>query len=197
MTTEKHLYVVLSKSPTTLSKIIGVVKNNEYTHAALALDENLEYMFSFGRRCSTNPFFGCFKRERIGDALIHSHAKVPGIVIEMTVSTEQYENVTSQIETFLLDGHLYGYNYLGLIGNWWGISHPFEKRFFCSEFVYHVLHESGICNLEKSRGLVSPQDLANIRGRIIFKGNLREYGLVPTRVLFHIPNIFHFAAFKR
>jgi hypothetical protein len=148
-------------------------------------------MFSFGRRKTNNPFVGCFKHERISDALYAACSEVPGIVIEITVTEAQYESVTSQLEAFLLDGHLYGYNYLGLVGNLWGISHPIEKRFFCSEFVYHVLRESGICNFKKSPGLVCPQDLMNLQGRVIFQGNLKEYPMVAP-VAFRFPHIFPF-----
>jgi hypothetical protein len=190
--TGRHLYVVLSRSPTILSKIIHTVKNNAYTHAALALDSRLEYMFSFGRRRAGNPFIGCFKRERIGDEFYRSCAEVPGIVIELSVSLTQYENASAKIGAFLLDSHLYGYNYLGLVGNLWGINCPCpaDLRFFCSEFVYHVLYESGVCDLNKPRSLVCPQDLMDIKGRVVYTGNLKEYECKTAREAAHAPSFF-------
>jgi hypothetical protein len=175
LTTEKHLYIVLSRSATALSRIIHVVRGDEYTHAALALDGRLEYMFSFGRRRARNPFIGCFKRERVGDALHSQGAGLPGAIIEISVSQAQYGEAVALIESFLLDSHLYGYNYLGLASNLWGWSRPAGRRFFCSEFVYHVLHKSGVCDLGKPRGLVRPQDLLGIKGHVIFRGDLKEY----------------------
>lgn len=192
LTMEKNLYVVLSRSATALSRIIHTIKGDEYTHAALALDVRLEYMFSFGRRRAYNPFVGCFKRERLGDALSNPGAKLPGAIIEMSVSPVQYKRVTELIEGFLLNGHLYGYNYLGLAWNLWGQSRPADARFFCSEFVYHVLNDSGICDLGKPRGLVCPQDLTRVRGRVIFKGDLKEYDYRPERTDPAAPGIFHF-----
>lgn len=52
-----------------------------------------------------------------------------------------------------------------------------EDRFLCSEFVYHILKESGIANLGISRNLVRPQSLLNIEGKMIYKGNLKEIRL--------------------
>jgi hypothetical protein len=191
---EKHLYIVLSRSETALSRMIRAVKGDEYTHAALALDAGLEYMFSFGRRRAYNPFVGCFKRERIGEALCGAYAEFPGAVIELPVSGAQYGNAVALIEAFLLDSHLYGYNYLGLMGNLLGRSHRIGTRFFCSEFVYHVLHKSGVCDLGKPRGLVRPQDLMSVKGRVIFRGDLKEYASPPRRGVDAAPGIFRFGS---
>lgn len=49
-----------------------------------------------------------------------------------------------------------------------------EDRFLCSEFVYYLLKECGIANLNKAPNLVRPQDLLNIEGRVVFKGNLKN-----------------------
>ncbi|MDR0434763.1 MAG: hypothetical protein LBH21_06845 [Gracilibacteraceae bacterium] len=190
--TAKHLYVVLSRSSTALSKTIRFLKGVEYTHAALALDARLEYMFSFGRRRAHNPFVGCFKRERIGDALYRPYSELPGVVLEITVSAAQYKSAVALIESFLLDGHMYGYNYLGLAGNLWGWSRMAGMRFFCSEFVYHVLHKIGVSDLGKPRGLVSPQDLMRIKSRVIFQGNLKEYGCPAKRAA--APRLFRFGS---
>ncbi|MDR1590275.1 MAG: hypothetical protein LBS51_08825 [Oscillospiraceae bacterium] len=193
----KNLYVVLSRSATALSWIIHTVRGDEYTHAALALDERLEYMFSFGRRRAYNPFIGCFKRENLNDALYNTYPELPGAVIRITVSAAQYECVTDLIESFLLNSHLYGYNYLGLVGNLWGQSRPAAARFFCSEFVYHVLHASGICDFGKPRGLVRPQDLTRVKGRVVFKGNLKEYDSLIKREIPAALNIAARAEFVR
>jgi hypothetical protein len=170
----RNLYVVLTRSETALSRIIRIVRGDDYTHAALSLDPHLEYMFSFGRRWTNNPFFGCFKRESVFDALYQPY-ELPGVVIEIPVSDAQHRVAVALVETFLLNSHLYGYNYLGLAGKLVGCSFQVDKRFFCSEFVYYVLCESGICDFEKPRSLVSPQDLMELKGHVIFSGNLKNY----------------------
>lgn len=175
MVPSKKIYIVLTRSTTILSRLIHCLKGDEFTHAALAFDKELNYMFSFGRRRPGNPFVGCFKRERLDEGIYKNALSLPGIIIEIPVSPLQYENISEQIETFLLDSHLYSYNYLGLAGNLFNRIHQDCRRFFCSEFVYHVLNRGGVCDLKMPRGRVHPQDLMRLGGKVIFKGNLMEY----------------------
>lgn len=51
---------------------------------------------------------------------------------------------------------------------------PCDDRFLCSEFVYYILNEAGVAELDKERSLVRPQDLIDIKSKIIFKGNLKN-----------------------
>lgn len=171
----KKIYVVLLRSTTVLSRLIHHIKGDEYTHAALAFDEELNYMFNFGRRRPGNPFIGCFKHERLDDGVYKKAPILPGIILGITVTPEQYARVLDLFEKFLLDSHMYSYNYLGLFGNLFQRNHRNDYRFFCSEFVYHILFESGICDLKKPRGLVRPQDLLHINGEIVYAGDLKHY----------------------
>ena len=57
------LYIVLTRTNTVISKLIHVINNDEYTHAAIALDKELDHMYSFGRKYTFNPFIGVFKHE--------------------------------------------------------------------------------------------------------------------------------------
>jgi hypothetical protein len=175
VTSNSSVYIVLSQSRTWLSRTVKLFTGDQYTHSALALDESLEYMFSFGRRWARNPFIGCFKHESLGDDLYSSYSFLPGAVIQFPVSYETYRGVAAQLWRFLLDGHKFSYNYSGLIGNIAGKGRPRHTRFFCSEFVYHVLHESGVCDLQKPRYTVRPQDLLGLGGTLIFEGNLKAY----------------------
>jgi hypothetical protein len=173
---EKYVYAVLSKSPTILSRAIHGIKGDGYTHAALSLDRHLDFMFSFGRRRAYNPFIGCFKRESMNEGIYKNIAVLPGAVLEIPVTREQYDAVCRHVGKFLLDAHTYSYNYFGLMGNLIGVARKDNKRFFCSEFVYHILHESGVCDLGIPRGMVRPQTLLHLRGRVIFEGDLKTYG---------------------
>lgn len=172
----KKIYVVLLRSTTVLSRLIHHFKGYEYTHAALAFDKELNYMFSFGRRRPGNPFVGCFKHERLDDRVYKSAPTLPGVIIGITVTEEQYAKAFDVFANFLLNSHMYGYNYLGLFANLFHRNYRNDHSFFCFEFVYHILFESGICDLKKPRGLVSPQDLLNISGEIIYEGDLKHYG---------------------
>jgi hypothetical protein len=132
-------------------------------------------MFSFGRRWARNPFIGCFKHESLDDDFYSSHSFLPGAVIQFPVSDEQYAGIKSQLWDFLLDSHKFGYNYAGLIGNVVGKGYGSHRRFFCSEFVYHVLRENGVRDAYKPRYMIRPQDLLGLGGKLIFEGDLKTY----------------------
>lgn len=171
---KRHLYIVLTRTNTVMSNLIQILKNDEYTHAAISLDKELNHMYSFGRRNTYNPFVGRFKREDINEGIYKICNTLPGAIIEVEVSEEQYEKAKVLLEHFISNSHLYKYNYRGLVHSL--INKPIysDYRFLCSEFVYCILNEIGIADLKLSRNLVRPQSLLNIEGKIIFKGNLKE-----------------------
>ncbi len=162
---KQKIYIVLTRSNTILSNIIHLVKNDEYTHASLSLDEKLNTMYSFGRKYFHNPFIGVFRKEVI------SH-NLKGIVLEIEVDEEQYFSVVNMLNEFILNSQQYKYNYKGLLYNVLNKETKNKKRFLCSEFVYHILKESGIIDFNKARNLVSPQQLLEIEHEIVYKGDL-------------------------
>lgn len=169
------VFVVLSRSSTVLSRTIRLATGDRYTHAALALDEDLDLMFSFGRRRARNPFVGCFKRERLDDEVYRSMDALPGLVLEVPATVAQREAVGAEVGRFLLDGHTYSYNTPGLLRGLVGRGTEDGNRYFCSEFVYHVLRHAGICDLGVPRWEVRPQTLRDVPGTILFEGDLKEY----------------------
>jgi hypothetical protein len=173
--TAVSIYVVLSRSSTVLSRTIRLATRAEYTHAALALDADLELMFSFGRRRASNPFVGCFKRERLDDDLYRDMAQLPGVVLEVPVTQAQRDAVCGQVAEFLLDSHTYTYNAPGLVSGLFGRGAEDDRRFFCSEFVYQVLHGAGVCDLGVPRWKVRPQTLLQLPGDVVFRGDLKQY----------------------
>ncbi|MGI6553932.1 MAG: hypothetical protein ACOX2P_00620 [Bacillota bacterium] len=170
---KRHLYIVLTRTNTVMSKLIHIFTNDKYTHAAISLDKELNQMYSFGRRSTYNPFIGRFRKEDINEGVYKLCNPLPGAIIEVEVTREQYDEAKKLLDHFIINSHLYKYNY-------WGILHSFLNKpacsdysFLCSEFVYHILKESGAADLKISRNLVRPQSLLNIEGRIIYQGNLK------------------------
>lgn len=43
----KTIYIVLSQTGTVLSRVLRLFTRAEYNHVSIALDENLDYMYSF------------------------------------------------------------------------------------------------------------------------------------------------------
>ena len=59
----KACYVVLCRTGTILSRAIGKLTGDWYTHASISFDDNLCSMYSFGRLWSYNPWIGGFVKE--------------------------------------------------------------------------------------------------------------------------------------
>jgi hypothetical protein len=172
-----YLYIVLTRTNTVISKLIQAFKNDEYTHAAISLDKDLNYMYSFSRKHTYNPFIGRFRNEDINKGVYRFCKTLLGVIIELEVSKQQYEKAKVLVEHFISNSNLYKYNYKGLLHSLFNKPVLYHDRFLCSEFVYHILKESGIADLRISRNLVRPQSLLNIEGKIIYKGNLKEIKL--------------------
>lgn len=172
---EKHyLYIVLTRTNTVMSNLIRIIKNDEYTHAAISFDRELNHMYSFGRRNTYNPFVGKFRKENINEGVYKFCNILPGAIIEVEVSRQQYEKAKVILDHFISNSHLYKYNYKGLVHSLLNKPVCSDDSFLCSEFVYYILKESGIADLKVSRNMVRPQSLLNIEGRVILKGNLKE-----------------------
>ncbi len=172
---EKYfLYVLLTRTNTAISKLIQLVRKDTYTHAVLALDKNLDTMYSFGRKRTYNPFLGRFRRERLNEGVYKYHKVLPGLIIELEVTKKQYETALELLNEFIKNSSSFKYSYKGLINSFLKREVCYQNRFLCSEFVYYILHESGIADFNISRNLVSPQNLLNLDGKVIFKGNLKE-----------------------
>jgi len=173
------LYIVFTRTTTAVSQMIAYVKHDKYTHASLALDRELNYMYSFGRKYARNPFIGRFKHEHLQQGLYKLQKFLPGAVLELAVTKEQYYKAKSIIDFFVEHQHRYKYNYLGLIHNLLKAEVYYENRFLCSEFVYYVLHQSNIIDLKKPRNLVRPQELYEVlpkyNAKIIYEGDLKAY----------------------
>lgn len=171
---KRCLYIVLTRPNTIISKLIKLIKKDEYTHAAISLDKELDQMYSFGRKHTFNPFIGKFKQENLNKGIYRFCRKLPGMILEIEVSEEQYSRVKALLEHFIVNKNYYKYNYRGLIDSILNKEACYDNRFLCSEFVYHVLNECGIADFSISRNLVRPQNFIALKSNIIYKGDLKE-----------------------
>lgn len=169
------LYVVLINTQTVIAKSVKIIKNDEVTHAAIALDKDLQTLCGFGRKWALMPFIGGFREESYSQGYYAFFNTIPGFVMEIKVTKKQYEKASRMLAHFAKNSQYYRYNILGLLGNIVDIPVYNERRFICSEFVAHVLQECGAVQFDKPLSLVRPQMLATIPGRLIYKGNLKRY----------------------
>jgi hypothetical protein len=169
-----YLYVVLTRTNTVISRLIHFFTHDDYTHAALSFDRDLEEMYSFGRRTTYNPFIGRFKRESLDEGIYKISRNLPGVIVEIEVPKERYDEARELLEVFIANRSRYKYNYRGLVYGLFNKPTTKEDRFLCSQFVYYILHNSGIADFHRPSNLVRPQDFLNLPGRIVFQGDLKD-----------------------
>ena len=170
----KKIYIILTHTGTTLSKIIKSYTKDEFSHVSISLDEELEEMYSFGRLHPYNQFLGGFVHEYIDKGTFKRFYKTKARVYSLEVTEEQYENIRSTIKQVEKEKDKYKFNILGLIAVGFHKKIKGEKSFYCAEFVKYVLEKTGI-----DIGLptiVKPEHFKNKKElQEIYSGLLRKY----------------------
>ena len=87
----KKIYIVMTQTGTILSRLVKLRTGCEYGHVSIALDENLDKMYSFGRLNPYNPFWGGFVHERINSGTFKRFSKTRARIYSLEIDDEQYE----------------------------------------------------------------------------------------------------------
>ena len=170
----KYIYLVLSQTGTVLSRTIKLVTNKKFNHISLSLDDSLERMYSFGRRCPNNPFIGVFVVEGINKGTFLKFQDTMCRVIRIGVSDSQYDLLCSNIGDMIDSSDKYKYNLLGLFMAAFNICLKSDNKFYCSEFVRHILSLSDI-DVSMIPDIVHPLDFMNMDNNIVYEGLLKDY----------------------
>lgn len=174
----KRIYIVLTYTGTMLSRIIKIYTRNEFSHVSIALDENLDQMYSFGRLKPYNPFIGGFVHEGIFIGTFNRFKKTTAAVYSTMVSDEQYEKIQNAIRNFERCKGEYKFNIIGLFGAGFNIKIQRKHALYCAEFVKYVLVKAMVEN--NLPDIVKPEDFRKLENiELEYKGRLREYKVKP------------------
>ena len=172
----REIYIMLSQTRTYFARLIKLYTREPYAHASIAFDEDLIEMYSFARLKPRNPFITGFVEEDINSGVFGSCTETTCCVYSLKVTEEQYARLKSEVEVFKKNRSKYSYNFLGIVGVM--IHKPInsENRYFCSQFVAHILEKSGIKLFNKNSGLVRPFDIRVCpKLKKIYQGKLIDY----------------------
>ena len=170
----KKIYIVLTHTGTTLSKIIKTYTKDEFSHVSIALDNKLQEMYSFGRLHPYNPFWGGFVHEYIDKGTYKRFYKTMARVYSYEVTEEQYEKLKNNIKQIEANKEDYKFNIVGLVAVGFHKKIGKEKSFYCAEFVKYVLDKSDIKN--NLPEMIRPEDFKKLEdSSIIYDGLLRNY----------------------
>lgn len=183
----KTIYIVVSQTGTILSRLLRLFTKAEYNHVSIALDENLDHMYSFGRTNPYNPIIGGFVSESPKFGTFKRFYKTRVVILSVVITIEQFNKLKSCMEHMFEKKNKYKYNYLGLLLAGAHINYRSVRRYYCSEFAKEMLTRFGIITEEMLPKIVKPIDflcLGNITNcKVIYRGNLQEYALINTDAL--------------
>ncbi len=170
----KKIYIVLTYTGTTLSKIVKFYTRKEYSHVSISLNKDLTEMYSFGRLNAYVPFIGGFVKESPKYGTFKRFHNTISKIYSMDVSDEIYDEIKKLIEEIKLDRENYRFNVIGLFAVPLRIKVKRRKCFYCAEFVKYLFDNS---NLKIDLpNIIKPDDFSKIDGtKEIYSGFLRKY----------------------
>ena len=170
----QKIYIILTHTGTVLSKIIKKWTKDEFSHVSIALDEELEQMYSFGRTNPYNPLWGGFVHEGIKIGTFKRFKNTEALVYYIDVTHEQYMKVRNEINRISEHKDEYSFNIIGLLAVGFHKQIHLKHSFYCAEFVKHILKVGNIQN--NLPEIVRPEDFKDLEGyTVLYKGKLRKY----------------------
>ncbi len=173
---KKKIYILLTYSGSLLSKAIKMYTKEPYSHVSLSLDEDLNQLYSFGRKRPRNPLYAGFVREDVIEGTYAYFPKTRCAFYSLDVDEETYKMIKEEIKAFESRKDIYGYNFLGLIG--FMLNKPIDRnnKYFCSQFVSELLSNSGINIIDKPAALTQPRDFRTCNDlELVYEGELNKY----------------------
>lgn len=155
---EKDIYILLSHSGSMFSKAINICTKQPYTHVSIALDKDLEELYSFGRIRPYNPVIGGFIKEDISGGTYKRFPNTRCALYSLKITSKQYKELKKELNKFKRERDKYGYNLVGVVGAAFNYPICREYRYFCSQFVSELLLKSGIKLIDKNPSLTAPMD---------------------------------------
>ena len=171
----QKIYIVLTHTGTLLSNIIKTYTKNEYSHVSIALDEELEEIYSFGRINPYIAFIGGLVKESLTSGTFKRFKKTNTAVYELEVTDKQYEDIKIKIQKMMKHKDEYKFNIKGLFYVALNKKVKKPKTFYCAEFVKYVLESSNI-NTSNLPEIIKPEDFKKMPNmELLYKGKLRKY----------------------
>ena len=175
----KKVYIVLSQTGTVLSRILKLVTRAPYNHSSIALTDDLQTMYSFGRVNPYNPFLGGFVQESPAYGTFKRFKNTKVMVLETEISEDVYSELGQLIQQMMKEQARYHYNYWGLFLA--ALRIPVKKRncYYCSEVVKAMVVRMKLPGAEEIPDIVKPMHFLTVPHKTVFVGKLQEYAPAP------------------
>lgn len=171
----KKIYILLTRSSTILSKMVGFFTSDQYTHVSISFEESLQPMYSASRKNGETLFPAGPCTESFYRGYLRRHPQIPCALYELRVSDESYFAAKAEVEKVMSNANEYGFNIIGLMLCGMNIPYHRQGSYFCSQFVGEILHKSQAVRLPKDTSLMRPSDYMTLPELVCrFTGRLQE-----------------------
>lgn len=179
MTHQENIYVLLTDTGTMFTRLIKRYTSAPYNHASIALDRGLREVYSFGRKCATNPWSAGFVEEDINEGVYRHFPSTRCVVLRLNVSGEQREELKRMIHHYKSNKEAYKYNLLGLFFLTMKVNYAPKNAYFCSQFVAEAIRKMEVDLWNRPSALVTPNDfLIHPAFEMVYEGMLYDYPLL-------------------
>ena len=126
----KSIYILLTKPDTIVSKVIGLITRDQYTHVSISFEKELCPLYSFSRKFVWLPLPAGLRTEQLS-APFFSNEQVPCALYELQVSNEVYDLARRVVEGMMGQAPRYRFSVIGLFTC--RLQIPFHRRYcyFC------------------------------------------------------------------
>ena len=175
----KSVYLVLTHTGTSFSNLIRRHTGNTYNHISIALREDLEEMYSFGRLNPYIFFWGGFVIESPKKGTFKRFGKTIAKVLELPVTEEAYAIIENYIQQFIADKKTFGYNFLGILKARNNVNYQKSyRKFYCSQFVNYLLVCARVIPEYHFGNVVTPESFCTLENVTVrYEGLLKEYDI--------------------
>ena len=170
----KNIYIILSYTGTIMSKIVKLYTRYEYSHVSIALDKNIDKMYSFGRKNIYNIFDAGFVTENKHSTFYKKFKNTKCVILEVSVTEKQYVELSNILKTYEEHKDNYKYDLIGVFLRPFNIKFDRKNYFYCTKFVKEVLEDSNIYKFDND--FVKPSYFMDIPNKnIIYEGKFCVY----------------------
>mgnify|MGYP000893727881 CR=1 FL=1 len=153
----KNLYIVISRTHTTIGWFIRKMTGYQYNHVSVSFNQNLVPLYSYARYHRNHPFYGGFVEES-WLRYIQKGKNVQIIVFEIPITEEKYEELYKGIQGMKRDKRRYRYSYVeALNSKFLHQKLKLKDKHTCLSFSIYLLKKAGI--LKKSEKIFSIEEL--------------------------------------
>ncbi len=150
------IYIVLSDTKTTFSKLASFITNRRYNHISISFEKTLSTLYSFDLKFNTivEEFLNLF--EQTTDFLVYS----------IEVTQEIKNRIEEKVLKMVNNAKLFSYSKLSLLKiainkvlktNYFTQDSDSENEFICSTFISHLFESANIQIFKKGK-IAAPSD---------------------------------------